>query len=232
MRATAFRVRWVRHICPLIKPPSCLRALCWKVCCCLRQDCLPHRSGSLAAWQVISVEVELACHALSLIGPLIALAEVAQLPLPYYHLHQRSTYGTSRWADPLWLKDLGLVRLKGTPLQPSELPLGSLGTRYDAVLHPAQTMCHLALFGPPGSGKSATFFMTWLRAWAAHGSAIMFDPKGSTPKANCMNKRRSSSSVFIGLTCKTRSVLTAGIFCPPAATTPNSRTKPPPSSLT
>jgi type IV secretory pathway TraG/TraD family ATPase VirD4 len=132
----------------------------------------------LAAWQIISVEVELACHALSLVGPLVALAEIAQLPLPYYHLHQRSTYGTARWADPLLLKDLRLARPKGTPLQAGELPLGGLGARYDAVLHPAQTMCHLALFGPPGSGKSATFFMTWLRAWAAHGSAIVLDPKG------------------------------------------------------
>jgi type IV secretory pathway TraG/TraD family ATPase VirD4 len=46
------------------------------------------------------------------------------------------------------------------------------------VLNAAQTMCHLAMFGPPGSGKSATFFTTWLRAWAATGSAIVLDPKG------------------------------------------------------
>ncbi len=56
--------------------------------------------------------------------------------------------------------------------------LGGLGQDYDVVLNRAQTMCHLALFGPPGSGKSATFFMTWLRAWATTGSTIVLDPKG------------------------------------------------------
>jgi type IV secretory pathway TraG/TraD family ATPase VirD4 len=131
-----------------------------------------------AHWLSISIEVELFCHLMSLIGLFIAFAEAAQLPLPYYHLHQRSTYGTSRWADPILLKDLGLARRKGEPLKSGELPLGGMGTKYDVVLNAAQTMCHLAMFGPPGSGKSATFFTTWLRAWAATGSAIVLDPKG------------------------------------------------------
>ena len=129
-------------------------------------------------WLSISIEVELVCHILSLVGVLIAIAEVASLPLPYFHIFQRSTYGTARWADPLWLRDHHLARRKSEPLQAGELPLGGLGRNYDVVLNPAQSMCHLAIFGPPGSGKSATFFMTWLRAWAASGSAIVLDPKG------------------------------------------------------
>nr|WP_281722484.1 type IV secretory system conjugative DNA transfer family protein [Nitrosomonas nitrosa] len=143
-------------------------------------------AGVLSAWLwvqtahllLIRVEIELACHALSLLAILIACAEAAQLPLPYYHLHQRSTYGTARWADSLLLRDLQLARRKGEPLHSGELPLGGLGTNYDVVLNAAQTMCHLALFGPPGSGKSATFFMAWLRAWSATASAIVLDPKG------------------------------------------------------
>lgn len=131
-----------------------------------------------AVWLVINIEVKIACHLFAFLGLCLALAEVAQLPLPFYPLHQRSTYGSSRWADPLWLRDLSLARRKGESLQPGELPLGGLGQKYDVVLNPAQTMCHLALFGPPGSGKSATFFMTWLRAWSASGSTIVLDPKG------------------------------------------------------
>ncbi|MFN7929203.1 MAG: hypothetical protein U0Y68_14900 [Blastocatellia bacterium] len=50
-----------------------------------------------------------------------------------------------------------MARRKGESIQPGELPLGGLGTKYDVVLNRAQTMCHLALFGPPGAGKSATF---------------------------------------------------------------------------
>jgi MoxR-like ATPase len=100
-----------------------------------------------ASWLSISIEVELFCHVMALTGLFIAFAEAAQLPLPYYHLHQRSTYGTSRWADPILLKDLGLARRKGEPLKAGELSLGGMGTKYDVVLNAAQTMCHLAMFG-------------------------------------------------------------------------------------
>lgn len=129
-------------------------------------------------WMPISIEFELICHILVLIGPLIALAEAASLSLPYFHIHQRSTYGTARWADPLWLRDHRLARRTSEAIRPGELPLGGLGQNYNVVLNPAQTMCHLALFGPPGAGKSATFFMSWLRAWSESGSAIVLDPKG------------------------------------------------------
>jgi type IV secretory pathway TraG/TraD family ATPase VirD4 len=39
-------------------------------------------------------------------------------------------------------------------------------------------MRHLAMFGPPGSGKSKTFLITFLRNWAQSGSTIVLDPKG------------------------------------------------------
>jgi type IV secretory pathway TraG/TraD family ATPase VirD4 len=129
-------------------------------------------------WLLINIEVEIICHCCAFLSLLMPLVEIAQLSLPFYPLQQRSTYGSSRWADPLWLGDLQLARRKGETIQPGELPLGGLGTKYDVVLNRAQTMCHLALFGPPGAGKSATFFMTWLRAWATTGSTIVLDPKG------------------------------------------------------
>jgi type IV secretory pathway TraG/TraD family ATPase VirD4 len=129
-------------------------------------------------WLLINIEVEIICHLCAFLSLLMPLLEIAQLSLPFYPLQQRSTYGSSRWADPLWLGDLHLARRKGAAIQPGELPLGGLGTKYDVVLNKAQTMCHLALFGPPGAGKSATFFMTWLRAWATTGSTIVLDPKG------------------------------------------------------
>lgn len=131
-----------------------------------------------AGWLEISIEVELFCHVMSLAAILISWAETATLPLPYYHIHQRSTYGTSRWADPLLLKDLHLARRKTETLAAGELPLGGLGTEYDVVLSAAHAMCHLALFGPPGSGKSATFMMNWLQVWSETGSTIVLDPKG------------------------------------------------------
>jgi type IV secretory pathway TraG/TraD family ATPase VirD4 len=131
-----------------------------------------------AYWLSISIEVEMFCHIMVLVAVLISLAELAQLPLPYFQIYQRSTYGTARWADPRLLKDLKLARRKSEGLQIGDLPLGGMGRDYNVVLNAAQTMCHIALFGPPGSGKSATFFMTWLREWSQAGSAIVLDPKG------------------------------------------------------
>jgi type IV secretory pathway TraG/TraD family ATPase VirD4 len=111
-------------------------------------------------------------------GLLISLIETAQLSMPYFHIFQRSTYDTARWADPLMLRDLHLARRKWEPILSGENPLGGLGKDTNVVLSAEQRMCHLAIFGPPGSGKSATFFMTSLRAWSASGSAIVLDPKG------------------------------------------------------
>ena len=88
------------------------------------------------------------------------------------------------WADRLLLKDLHLARRKSEPIRSGELPLGGLGRDYNVVLSAGQAMCHLALFGPPGSGKLATCFMTWLRAWSAAWSAIVLDPKGERRPRN------------------------------------------------
>ncbi|HJZ82340.1 MAG TPA: type IV secretory system conjugative DNA transfer family protein [Pyrinomonadaceae bacterium] len=46
------------------------------------------------------------------------------------------------------------------------------------ALGPEHSTCHLAMFGPPRSGKSSTFFITWQRAWAKTGSVVVLDPKG------------------------------------------------------
>src|SRR5215475_1982168 len=62
-----------------------------------------------ANWLSISIEVELFCKVIAAVGPLISFLEVAQLPLPYFHLFQRSTYGTARWVDARLLEDLNLA---------------------------------------------------------------------------------------------------------------------------
>lgn len=129
-------------------------------------------------WLAISIEVEIAAHCLGIIAVLVSWIEAAQLWLPYYNFHQRVTYGSARWADAQTLKDLNLARRKDEPLPPFTLLLGGLGWKHDVVLGPEHSTCHLAMFGPPRSGKSSTFFITWQRAWAAHGSVIVLDPKG------------------------------------------------------
>jgi type IV secretory pathway TraG/TraD family ATPase VirD4 len=129
-------------------------------------------------WLAISIWVEIAAHCLGIAAVLIALVEAAQLWLPFYQYNQRVTHGSARWADARVLRDLRLAKRKDEDLPPFTLPLGGLGRKYEVVLGPEHSTCHLAIFGPPRSGKSSTFFISWQRAWGAHGSVIVLDPKG------------------------------------------------------
>src|SRR3982074_1539788 len=101
--------------------------------------------------------------------------------MPYYRIKQRLTYGTGRWADEVYLRNTGLAMKIGDDL--SLLPrgavrIGKLRRGYDLVLPETEWLRHMALFGPPGSGKSKTFLMGMLRDIARSGSAIILDPKG------------------------------------------------------
>src|SRR5262245_2592469 len=129
-------------------------------------------------WFAISIWVEIAAHCLGIAAVLIAFVEAAQLWFPFYQYNQRVTHGSARWADARSLQDLHLAKRKDDELPPFTLLLGGLGRSYDVVLGPEHSTCHLAMFGPPRSGKSSTFYITWQRAWAAHGSVIVLDPKG------------------------------------------------------
>jgi type IV secretion system protein VirD4 len=131
-----------------------------------------------AQWLAFSLMLELSAHCLAIVTVLIALAEAAQLWLPYYQVGQRTTHGTARWADAATLTGLRLALKREMPLPPLTLLLGRLGRKHHVVLGPEHAVCHLAMFGPPGSGKSSTFFITWQRAWAQTGSVVVLDPKG------------------------------------------------------
>ncbi len=129
-------------------------------------------------WLALRIEIEIAAHCLGITAVLISWVEAAQLWLPYYQYEQRVTYGSARWADARELRDLKLALKKDEPLPPFTLLLGGLGWKHSVVLGPEHSTCHLAMFGPPRSGKSSTFFITWQRAWAGTGSVIVLDPKG------------------------------------------------------
>ena len=143
-------------------------------------------SGFLSAWLLwksslwlaLRIEIEIAAHCLGITAVFISWIEAAQLWLPYYNYHQRVTYGSALWADVQTLKDLKLALRKHEPLPPFTLLLGGFGRKHNVVLGPEHSTCHLAMFGPPRSGKSSTFFITWQRAWAGTGSVIVLDPKG------------------------------------------------------
>jgi hypothetical protein len=129
-------------------------------------------------WLALRIEIEIAAHCLGITAVLISWVEAAQLWLPYYQYEQRVTYSSAMWADARVLRDLKLALKKDELLLPFTLLLGGLGWKHSVVLGPEHSTCHLAMFGPPRSGKSSTFFITWQRAWSGTGSVIVLDPKG------------------------------------------------------
>jgi len=112
------------------------------------------------------------------IAMLVGLAEASTLVIPYYRISQRLTHGSARWGDVGTLKSLRFAHDTRRLLPAGALRLGRLTHRYDLALPFENVLRHIAIFGPPGSGKSSSFFMSMAQDWARNGSAIFLDPKG------------------------------------------------------
>jgi type IV secretion system protein VirD4 len=114
---------------------------------------------------------------------LVGIFESISLGYPYYSLNQRLTHGSARWATIAELKAKGLAHKSGEPLPHGAVRIGRLSSAmspwpYDLVLGLKQLLTHTGIFGPSGSGKSATFYMNILRDWSQWGSALVMDIKG------------------------------------------------------
>jgi type IV secretion system protein VirD4 len=133
-----------------------------------------------AGYLEVSTEVRLYFIVAMLACLLVGCMEALQEVLPYYRIQQRLTFGTARWADESYLRTTGLAlklsEIGGLPR--GSLRVGQLKRGYTLVLPEVEWLRHIAIFGPPGSGKSKTFLMNMLRDIAAGGSAIVLDPKG------------------------------------------------------
>lgn len=114
---------------------------------------------------------------------LVGVFESISLAYPYYSLNQRLTHGSARWATIAELKAKGLAHRSGEPLPFGTVRIGRLSSvlnprPYDLVLGLKHLLTHTGIFGPSGSGKSATFYMNILRDWSQWGSALVMDIKG------------------------------------------------------
>lgn len=103
----------------------------------------------------------------------------------YSPIYQRETHGNAAWATRFQIDDAGyLVDIFRPGTANDKIILGGLGgglfrkkARYHLGL-PYQTLsAHGVIIGPPGSGKTATFFMNIARQWAPFGSAVILDIK-------------------------------------------------------
>jgi type IV secretory pathway TraG/TraD family ATPase VirD4 len=113
----------------------------------------------------------------------VGVIESINLAYPYYSLNQRLTHGSARWATIAELKDKGLAHRAGKALPRGAVRVGRLSSAlsarpYDLVLPLERLLTHTGIFGPSGSGKSATFYMNILRDWSENGSALIMDVKG------------------------------------------------------
>src|SRR6267142_7088333 len=114
---------------------------------------------------------------------LVGIFESISLAYPYYSLNQRLTHGSARWATIPELKAKGLAYRSDKPLPSGAVRIGRLSSALnprpsDLVLPLKQLLTHTGIFGPSGSGKSATFYMNILRDWSQWGSALVMDIKG------------------------------------------------------
>ena len=109
---------------------------------------------------------------------LLTGAKAVEPLFPYEREDPPVDQAPSPWANPSRLRSAGFAQDCTASRQRGEVRLGTLPTGDQLVLPAANTMRHIALFGPEGSGKSAAFIRSFLRDWAAHGSTIVLDPKG------------------------------------------------------
>lgn len=119
----------------------------------------------------------------ALLVAFVGVIESINLAYPYYSLNQRLTHGSARWATIAELKAKGLAHRAGKPLPHGTVRVGRLSSAlsarpYDLILPLERLLTHTGIFGPSGSGKSATFYMNILRDWSEHGSALVMDVKG------------------------------------------------------
>jgi type IV secretory pathway TraG/TraD family ATPase VirD4 len=119
----------------------------------------------------------------ALLVAFVGVIESINLAYPYYSLNQRLTHGSARWATIAELKAKGLAHRTGKPLPLGAVRIGRLSSAlsarpYDLILPLERLLTHTGIFGPSGSGKSATFYMNMLRDWSEYGSALVMDVKG------------------------------------------------------
>lgn len=93
--------------------------------------------------------------------------------------HMSTAHGSARWAKAKDLVRCGVMnRIRGLPLPANSLPIATAFGGRDVFLPPSQWLRHFVMFGPTGSGKSKTFFISMIRSILARSSCLVYDPKG------------------------------------------------------
>jgi type IV secretion system protein VirD4 len=128
---------------------------------------------------------------LALVSIAAAFIDIYSLCWSYRLWTMSTSHGSARWARVSDLLRWGLInRLKGMPLPKNSLPIAKVFGGRDLFLPKEQWLRHFVMFGPTGSGKSKTFFMTMIRAVLRRSSCLVYDPKGELCEQTASSARR------------------------------------------
>lgn len=123
--------------------------------------------------------INLAFWAIALCCICAGFVDAYSLLRDYRVRHMSTAHGSARWAKAKDLVRCGLMnRVRGLLLPANSLPVATAFGRRDVFLPPNQWLRHFVMFGPTGSGKSKTFFISMIRAILERSSCLVYDPKG------------------------------------------------------
>ncbi|MGD9560871.1 MAG: type IV secretory system conjugative DNA transfer family protein [Pyrinomonadaceae bacterium] len=123
--------------------------------------------------------VNLVFLGLALCGFCAGLADAYDEFSPYRVRKMSTAHGSARWARGADLVRCGLMnKVRGLPIAANSLPIAKAFGGKDIFLPPSQWLRHFVMFGPTGSGKSKTFFISMIRAILGRSSCLVYDPKG------------------------------------------------------
>lgn len=108
-----------------------------------------------------------------------------------YRIRRMSTaHGSARWARASDLIRCGLMnKMRGLPIPSNAMPIARAFGGRDIFLPQNQWLRHFVMFGPTGSGKSKTFFISMLRAILKGSSCLVYDPKGELCEQTALSAR-------------------------------------------
>ena len=117
---------------------------------------------------------------------ILCTLDITSIILPFREEYQLESYGGQVWANARHLMDKGLLKLadeklgrSGIYLAPFKKSIFSLAkVKYRIFLDLVRLSEATVIFGPPGSGKSSTFFIPLIRQFAKCGGVVALDVKG------------------------------------------------------
>jgi len=146
----------------------------------------------LAGWLVgVTGLITLVFWAMALLCLAGSLLDAYSLLWSYRIRRMSTAHGSARWARASDLIRCGLMnKIRGLPVPSNAMPIARAFGGRDVYLPQNQWLRHFVMFGPTGSGKSKTFFISMLRAILKGSSCLVYDPKGELCEQTALSARR------------------------------------------